>query len=214
MEVWACQRIMRVLGGRSTFLPSTYQLEGAPKKQKSDVSFLELRSLFFPKSNKNFKSNSIWTVYMSSGGYIRKYWDFLEEKKDEPLIVDGVHETLDEIFGQLQCLPQSRADSTILHATDGLVCFLTNPLYYRIKSVSSTGHKTKMVGPQRPQVSNAELLKRLNPGNPMSRKRKRVLKKTLSSKKKNFRLPPKKQQKLDTSSSSSSSSSSAASASQ
>jgi hypothetical protein len=222
MEVWACQRIMALLGGRSTFLPSTYELEGAPKKKNSDISFLELRSLFFPSSTKIFKSNTIWTGYMSSGGYIRKYWDFLEEKKDEPLILDGVNETLDEIFSELQCLPQSTADSTIWHATDGLVCFLTNPLYYRIKSVSSTGPKTQIVGPQRPQVSTAELQKRLNPGNPTSRRRKRAIRGTRSSKSKNFRQPPTKRRKLgnrfergneSSSSSSSPSASSSASAS-
>jgi hypothetical protein len=199
MEVWACQKILALLGGKSTFFPSTYQLEGAPKKKNSDVSFIKLRSLFFPSSNKTFKSNTIWTGYTSSGAYIRKYWDFLEEKKDEPLILDGVHETLDEIFGELQCLPQSTVDSTLWHATEGLVCFLTNPLYYRIKSVSSIAPQTKIMGPQRPQVSAAELQKRLNPGNPTSRKRKRkrTIKKIRSIKSKNSRRPPKKRRKLD-----------------
>jgi hypothetical protein len=197
MEVWACQMILALLGGKSTFLPSTYQLEGAPKKKNSDISFRELRSLFFPSANKIFKSNTIWTGYLSSGGYIRKYWDFLEERKDEPLILDGVHEMLDEIFSELQCLPQSTADSTIWHATDGLVCFLTNPLYYKIKSVTSTGPKTQIVGPRRPQVSTAELQKRLNPGNPTCRKRKRAIKGTRSSKSKNCRQPPTRRQKLD-----------------
>jgi hypothetical protein len=128
-------------------LSSTYQLEGAPKKKNSDISFWELRSLFFPSANKIFKSNTIWTGYLSSGGYIRKYWDFLEERKDEPLILDGVHEMLDEIFSELQFFPQSTAASTIWHATDELVCFLTNPLYYKIKSVTSTGPKIQIVGP-------------------------------------------------------------------
>jgi hypothetical protein len=143
-----------------------YQLEGAPKKKEPNISFRELRSLFFPSLNKVFQPNTIWTSYMSSGGYIRKYWDFLEERKDEPLVLDGVYDMLDEIFSKLQCLPQSTADSTIWHATDGLVCFLTNPRYYRIKLVSSTRPKTQVVGPQRPQVSTAELQKQLNPGNP------------------------------------------------
>lgn len=197
MEVWACQMILALLGGKSIFLPSTYQLEGAPKKKNSDISFLKLRSLFFPSSNNTFRSKTIWTGYMSSGGYIRKYWDFLEERKDEPLLLDGVHETLDQIFSQLQCLPQSTADSTIWHATEGLVCFLTNPLYYRIKSVSSNQPKTQIFGPQRPQVSTAELQKRLNPGNPLSRKRKRPIKGIRSSKSKKFRQPPTKHQKLN-----------------
>jgi hypothetical protein len=197
MEVWACQVILALLGGKSTFLPSTHELEGAPKKKNSDISFLTLRSLFFPSPNKIFKLNTIWTSYMSPGGYIGKYWDFLKERKDEPSILDGVHQTLDKIFSELQCLPESTADSTMWHATDGLVCFLTNPLYYRIKSISSTRPKTQIVGPQRPQVSTAELQKRLNPGNPTFRRRKRPIKETRSSKSKKFRHPPTKRKKLD-----------------
>jgi hypothetical protein len=196
MEVWACQTILTLLGGKSTFLPSTYRLEGAPKRKSSDISFRELRSLFFPSPNKHFKSNAIWVGYTESGGYIRRYWDFLEEKKDVPHIIDAIHERLDEIFGQLQCLPQSTADSSIWHATDGLVCFLTNPLYYRIKLVSSMGRQTK-IGPQRPQVSAAELRKRLNPGSSIPRKRKKNTTKARPSKSRNYRRPPTKRQRMD-----------------
>jgi hypothetical protein len=196
MEVWACQKILALLGGRSTFLPSTYQLEGAPKKKISDVSFQELRSLFFPSPNKLFKSNTIWKSYTEPSGYIRRYWDVLEEKKDAPDIINAIHEMLDEIFGQLQCLPQSTADSSIWHATDGLVCFVTNPSYYRVKSISSMGRQTT-IGPQRPQVSAAELRKRLNPGISIPRKRKRNLTKIRSSKSRNYREQPTKRQKSD-----------------
>ena len=169
MEVWACQNIIALLGGRSTFLPSTYQIEGAPKRKNSDASFQELRSLFFPSPTKHFKPNTIWLGYMEPSGYIRRYWDVLEEKKDVPDIIDAIHKRLDEIFGQLQCLPQRADDSSIWHATDGLVCFLTNPFYYRVKSVSSMGRQIT-IGPQRPQVSTAELQKRLNPGISIPRK--------------------------------------------
>jgi hypothetical protein len=194
MEVWACQTILALLGGKSIFLPSTYQLEGAPKKKHSDVSFQELRSIFFPSPNKFFKSNAIWVGHTESGGYIRRYWDFIEEKKDAPQIIEAIHERLDEIFRQLQCLPQSTTDSSIWHATDGLVCFLTNPLYYRIKSISSLGHQSK-IGPQRPQISTAELRKRLNPGSSFLRKRKRDMTRTRSSKSRNYRQPPTKRQR-------------------
>jgi hypothetical protein len=196
MEVWACQKILALLGGKSTFLPSTYQLEGAPKKKNSDVSFQELRLLFFPSPNKNFKPNTIWEGYTEPSGYIRRYWEVLEAKKDVPDVIDGIHEMLDEIFGKLQCLPQSTGDSSIWHATDGLVCFVTNTSCYRIKSVSSMGRPTT-IGPQRPQVSTAELRKRLNPGISMPRKRKRDLTKTRSSKSRNYRQPPPKRQKMD-----------------
>jgi hypothetical protein len=189
MDIWACQKIIGLLGGKSTFLPSTFQLEGAPKKKNSDVSFRELRALFFPSQNKQheFKPNTLWAGYMEPSGYIGKYWEVFEEKKD---IIDAIQESLDEIFGQLQCLPQSTADSTgIWHATDGLVCFLTNPFYYRVKSINSMERQTK-IGPQRPQVSAAELRKRLNPGIIIPRKRKRKLTKTKTSKSKNYRPPP------------------------
>lgn len=196
MEVWTCQNILALLGGKSTFLPSTYQLEGVPlsKKKKTDVSFRDLRSLFFPIQNKQFKSNAIWVGYMASG-YIGRYWEVLEEKKDEPDIIDAIHECLDEMFGQLQCLPQSTADS-IWHATDGLVCFLTNPFYYRVKSINSMERQTK-IGPQRPQVSTVELRKRLNPGITIPRKRKKKIFKMPSKKLRNYRPPPAKKQRID-----------------
>jgi hypothetical protein len=195
MEVWACQNILAILGGKSTFLPSTHRLEGAPKKKNSDVSFLELRSLHFPSPNKYFKPNSIWIGFIEQRGYIGRYWEILEEKKDVPDVVDAIHESLDEIFGQLQCLPQS-TPASIWHATDGLVCFRTNPIYYRVESINSMGRQT-MIGPQRPQVSAAELRKRLNPGITIPRKRKRKEAKTRPGKSRNYRQPPKKQQKID-----------------
>jgi hypothetical protein len=194
MELWACQKILALLGGKSTFLPSTHGLEGAPKKKNSDVSFQELRLLFFPSKDKHFKPNTIWTGFTEPGGYIRRYWEVLEEKNDMPEVIDAIHESLDEIFGGLQCLPQCTADS-IWHATDGLVCFLTNPIYYRIESINSMGRQTT-IGPQRPQVSTAELRKRLNPGTTIPRKRKRNSKK-IPGKSRNYRQPPKKHQKME-----------------
>jgi hypothetical protein len=196
MKVWTCQNILALLGDKSTFFPSTYQLEGVPlvKKKNSDVSFQDLRSLFFPSQNKQFKPNAIWVGYMGSG-YIGRYWEVLKEKKDEPDIIDAIHKSLDEIFGRLQCIPQSTADS-IWHATDGSVCFLTNPVYYRVKSINSMERQTK-TGPQRPQVSTAELQKRLNPGITLPRKRKRKTIKMPSKKSRKYRPPPtKKQQTL------------------
>jgi hypothetical protein len=195
MEIWACGNILALLGGKSTFLPSTHQLEGAPKKKNPDVSFQELRSLFFPSPNKHFKASTIWVGFMESTGYVRRYWKLLEEKRDTPDIIDAIHQSLDEIFGQLQCLPQCLMDS-LWHATDGLVCFLANPIYYRVKSINSTGRQTAL-GPQRPQVSTAELRKRLNPGVTITRKRKRKFTKKPSGKSKNYRQPPKKQQKIE-----------------
>jgi hypothetical protein len=147
MEIWACQTTLQLLSGKSTFFPSTYQLEGAQKTKSSDVSFQELRLLFFPSPDKHFKSNTIWVGYMESGGYIRRYWDILVERKDEPHIIDAIHDRLDDIFCQLQCLPQSTTDSSIWHATKGLVCFLMNPCYYRIKLVGTMVPQAK-IGPQ------------------------------------------------------------------
>jgi hypothetical protein len=195
MEVWACQNILALLGGKSAFLPSTHGLEGAPKRKNSDISFQELRSFFFPNPNKHFKANTIWGGFIEPSGYVWRYWKVLEEKKDAPDIIEAIHESLDEIFGQLQCLPQCTKDS-LWHATQGLVCFLTNPIYYRVQSINSTGRQTA-VGPQRPQVSTAELRKRLNPGVTITRKRKRNFTKKHSGKSKNYRQPPKKQQKME-----------------
>jgi hypothetical protein len=200
MEVWACQKILSLLGGKSTFFPSTYELNGAPKKKNSDVSFKELRTLFFPSPNQHFKPNAIWAVYTEPSGYIWRYWEILEEKKDAPDVIDAIQESLDEIFGQLQCLPQSTSDG-IWHPKAGSVCFLTNPFYYRVKSINSMGRQTLMTGPQRPQVSIAELRKRLNPGITISRKRKinSTKTKTLagSSKSRKYRHPPKKKQRMN-----------------
>jgi hypothetical protein len=196
MEIWSCQKILALLGGKSTFFPSTYLLEGVPmaKKKNYDVSFQELRSLFFPLKNKQFKTNAIWEGLMEPRGYIGRYWEIFEEKKDVPDIIDAIHESLDEIFSQVQCLPQSTADS-IWHAKDGSVCFLTNPFYYRVKSINSSERQTKL-GPQRPQVSTAELRKRLNPGTTIPRKRKRKSTKMPSSKSRNYRPPPAKKQRV------------------
>ena len=196
MQVWTCQDILARLGGRCTFLPSTYGLEGAPKTKEFDVSFRALRSLFFPAPNKSLKANTIWEGYSEQNGYIWKYWEVLEACKGEPDKAHALHQGLDQIFEQLQCLPQSKVDSNLWHATQGSVCFLINPNYYRIKSISATA-KNSNLGPQRPQVSKAELRKRLNPYDSVSKKRKRNSNNKRSMKQKNYRKPPKKHPRID-----------------
>jgi len=46
METWTCQSILACLGGKCTFLPSTYGLEGTPKSKELDISFEALRQYF------------------------------------------------------------------------------------------------------------------------------------------------------------------------
>lgn len=196
MQVWTCQDILARLGGRCTFIPSTYGLEGAPKAKEFEVSFRALRSLFFPAPNHSFKANTIWEGYSEQNGYIWKYWEVLETYKDEPDKVHAVHQGLDQIFEQVQCLPQSKVDSNLWHATQGSVCFLINPCYYRIRAISTTA-KNSNLGPQRPQVSKAELRKRLNPYDSIAKKRKINSNNKRSMKQKNYRKPPKKRQRIE-----------------
>lgn len=200
MEVWTCQNIVARLCGKCLFLPSAYGLEGPLKSKGSDdLSFKALRPLFFPAPGQILKENTIWEGYSAENGYIGRYWEILEKFKDDGDTVDALHEGIDKVFEQLQCLPQSKANSNLWHATSGSVCFLTNPHYYRIKAVSTTARKLN-IGPQRPQVSAAELRKRLDPYNPASKKRSRSLnrpKKTTSIKHKKYRKPPKKRQRMD-----------------
>jgi hypothetical protein len=198
MEVWTCQNIVARLCGRCKFLPSNYGLEGAPTSKSSDLSFKALRPLFFPAPGQSFKEKTIWACYSEPSGYIGKYWEMLKDFEDDSNKVDALNEGIDQVFEQLQCLPQSKADSNLWHATGGSVCFLTNPRYYRITAVSSTARKLN-TGPQRPQVTVAELQKRLDPFNHASNKRKRSLnkKKITSIKQKNKRKPPKKRQRMD-----------------
>jgi hypothetical protein len=195
MEVWSCQNILTRLGGRCTFIPSIYGLEGAPKAKDLDISFEALRSLFFPTPNQSFKENTIWAGYSEQNGYIWRYWEVLEKFKNDPDKVHALHQGLDRIFKQLQCLPQSKANSNLWHATQGSVCFLINPCYYRIRGISTTA-KISNLGPQRPQVSKAELRKRLNPYDSIAKKRKRNSNNKRSIKQKNYRKPPKKRQRI------------------
>jgi len=197
MGVWTCQNIVACLAGRCLFLPSTQGLEGAPKSKESDLSFKSLRLLLFPAPGQSFKENTIWAAYSENKkGYIGKYWEILE--KDDEVEVDALHDGIDQVFEQLQCLPQVRADSNIWHATGGAVCFLTNPRYYQIEAVSTTARKAN-IGPQRPQVTVAELRNRLDPHFVAGKKRKKTTnrKKTTSIKRKNHRNPPKKRQKIN-----------------
>lgn len=198
MEVWTCQNIVARLCGKCQFLPSNYGLEGAPTPNGSDLSFKAIRPHFFPPPGKSIKEKTIWSCFCDSTGYIGKYWDILKHFEDDRDKVDALHDGIDQVFDQLQCLPQIKADSNLWHATGGSVCFLTNPSYYRIIAVSNTARKLN-IGPQRPQVSIAELQKRLNLYNPASNKRKRSLhqRKSTSLKQKNKRKPPKKRQRLD-----------------
>lgn len=197
MEVWTCQNILARLGEKSTFFPSTHGLEGAPETRDSDISFRALRSLFFPTQGQSFKANTLWAGYSDQNGFIGKYWEVLKKYRDAPEMVHALHQEMDQIFEQVQCLPQSKADSKIWHATQGSICFLINPRYYRIREVSTTVRATGLLGPQRPQVSVAELRKRLNPYHSTVKKRKRNLNKKRSVKQKNYRKPPKKRQRLD-----------------
>ena len=198
METWTCQSILARLGGKCTFLPSTYGLEGAPKSKELDISFEALRSLFFPDSDICFKANTIWSGYSEKSGYIGKYWEILETYKGDLDMVHAIQEGIDKIFQQLQCLPQSKANSNLWHATGGSVCLLTNPLHYRIKSISAS-IRILPIGPQRPQVSTAELKKRLDPNSSTSKKRKQGRNNKQSIQKKNHRPPPKKRQRIDVS---------------
>ena len=193
MEVWTCKNILARLGEKCTFFPSSHGLDGAPKTKESDVSFRAMRSLFFPIPDKSFKANTLWAGYSEQNGYIGKYWEVLEMYRDDPDRVHALHQEIDQIFEQVQCLPQSKADSTIWHASQGSVCFFINPCYYRIRAVSTTARKSHL-GPQRPQVSLAELQKRLDPYHSTAKKRKRNLKKKLSMKQKNHCKPPQKRQ--------------------
>jgi hypothetical protein len=193
MEVWTCQNILARLGGKCTFLPSTYGLEGAPKSKTSDLSSSALRLLFFPDPDQNFKANAIWVGYTEQNGYIRRYWDILEMYRDDPGVVN---DRIENVIAHVQCLPQSKADSNLWHAIGGSVCFLINPHYYRIRAVSTASRAVKL-GPQRPQVSKAELRTRLNPHNSTSKKRKRNSSNKQSIKKKNYRQPPKKRKRKD-----------------
>jgi hypothetical protein len=195
MEVWTCQNITARLGGKCIFYPSTYGIGGSSKSKDSDLSFKSLRPLFFPDPGQSIKEKTFWDGCSEKNGYIRRYWEILEDLKDES--INALHDGIDQVFEQLQCLPQSKANSNLWHATGGSVCFLANPHYYRIKAVSTTARNLTK-GPQRPQVGIAELRKRLDPYNPESKKRKRNLnkKKSTSVKHKKFRNPPKKRQKM------------------
>jgi hypothetical protein len=197
MEVWTCQNIVARLCGRCKFLPSNYGLDGAPNSKDSDLSFKALRLLFFPPPGYRFKEKTIWDCLSKTCGYIGRYWEILEGFRDDEHKIDVLHQGIDEVFEQLQCLPQSKVDSKLWNATGGSVCFLTNPLYYRVRAVSITARKLN-IGPQRPQVSAAELQKRLNPYHRTSSKRKRSLyRKKATANQKNFRKPPRKKQRME-----------------
>jgi hypothetical protein len=195
INVWTCQRVLQLLPNRSTFLPSTFGLEGAPKRKGQGVSFESLRVTFFPLQGATFKA-SIWKDYASGSGYIKTYWDYIENNKDEPDAIEELHSGLEEVFRHLQCLPQMQNDHSIIwHGSDGSVCFLTNSLYYRVKSISSR-ERAGQEGAQRPQVSSAELQRRLEPNRPANNQLKRRKLEERSRRSKDFREPPRKQRRI------------------
>jgi hypothetical protein len=166
METWTVSEIHSILGSDyCRFLPSSNGLQGKlPPNQKQQPSFSQRRTIFFPPSTDDIPENSIWHPYTQSPRYIFHYHQHLNNWKDDQEAIDQLHKGLDDIFGQLQCLPLSVLDNNkklIWCATSGKINFISNSKFYRIQSVGSGAGQPRSQVPKRPQASKGVLQKRL-----------------------------------------------------
>jgi hypothetical protein len=161
MRTWTPERIEQILGkDRCHFLPSTHGLTGKYPKNTHSKSFTDMRTIFFPGLDVNIRKDSIWDAYTRPGTYIHIYHGYLEHWSDDD--IQMLHDYLDSIFSNLQCLPPSKAPDTsgtmIWSAVGGKIQFVTNSSFYRIKEV---GGKARDLGPVRPQTSLRQLEARI-----------------------------------------------------
>jgi hypothetical protein len=164
METWTISSIHSILGPTlCRFLPSSNGLQGKlPPNQHHQLSFRQRRTLYFPDPATEINNNSIWHPYTEKSGYIFTYHQYLREWANEDVI--RLHNNLDNIFHQLQCLPLTlvhNKNKSIWSATSGKVNFITNSKFYPIREVGKgvTQHHSKVA--KRPQVSRVVLQKRL-----------------------------------------------------
>ena len=163
MQTWTPQRIEQILGkDLCQFLALTQGLRGKYPKSTQSKSFLEMRSIFFPGPEVPLQKRSLWNAYARDGAYIQMYHDYLRRSSEEE--AEKLHNDLDGIFSNLQCLPPSKppnkSGTVIWSATGGKVQFITNPLFYRVEEICGK-MKEKKTGPVRPQTSLRQLEARL-----------------------------------------------------
>ena len=137
--------------------PPTGLASGLMGDLDTQAFFRDQRSLFFPTPSKVM--GSIWQTYMEHEGYISKYHQFLKKGWIPQKDIEDLHEALDQIFSQLQCLPWSNSQS-IWTAWKGEVIFTTNPSYYKVKTINRTSNAGH--GPKQPQMGKKTLQEALH----------------------------------------------------
>lgn len=163
MQTWTPQRIGQILGkDLCQFLASTHGLRGKYPKNIQSKSFVEMRNIFFPGPDVPLQHHSLWKAYSLDGAYIQMYHDYLRRSSEEE--AEKLHDDLDSIFSNLQCLPPSKppnkSGTVIWSAIGGKVQFITNPSFYRVKEICGK-MKDKKMGPVRPQTSLRQLEARI-----------------------------------------------------
>jgi hypothetical protein len=163
MRTWTPQRIQQILGkDLCQFLASTHGLRGKYPKNIQSKSFVEMRNIFFPGPDVPLQKRSLWKAYAHDGAYIQMYHDYLGRSSEDE--TEKLHEDLDDIFSNLQCLPPSKppnkSGTVIWSAVGGKVQFATNPSFYRVEEICGKT-KDKKTGPVRPQTSLRQLEARI-----------------------------------------------------
>lgn len=126
MSMWSLDSFIQ------TLIPDTYQfmannagLSGVMAGNRH-TSFIDRRRQFFLHTG----TASPWDAF--DRGYLKQYRIILRDRDNQE--VDKLHKRLDELFDNIQCLPDSNA-RVLWRQQDGLIVIQTNPKYYRLKTI-------------------------------------------------------------------------------
>lgn len=131
---------------------------------KRELSFVERRQIFFPIGEEWRPSRqSVW-FELHQDGWLGELQEYLDEHPDDS---GGLARSLDEVFSNLQCLPQStrplgiNARGVIWSTDAGMaVKVVANGSYYRMTNISTLRTKTQTIKP-RVKASRQDIKSRL-----------------------------------------------------
>ena len=210
MEFWSAEGILNRLKAVS-FSINRSGIKGAVRGGQEAKSFRKRMKIYFPDDDGILPPRgSKWVPFFAEVvGYIRSYHSklrTLNDEEDRERLTDG----LEDIFGHLQCLPDSEQFTTTKEgrvwgraAGEDAIGVLVNAEHLKFRAIGKT--KEVKDGPRRTHVtrSNKEVLSELfkqhgllEESEQLARRRWRTHRKRVMEKKsgisKNKRVPPKK----------------------
>ena len=210
MEFWSAEGILNRLKAVS-FSINRSGIKGAVRGGQEAKSFRKRTKIYFPDDDGILPPRgSKWVPFFAEVvGYIQSYHSklrTLNDEEDRERITDG----LEDIFGHLQCLPDSEQFTTTKEgrvwgraAGEDAIGVLVNAEHLKFRAIGKT--KEVKDGPRRTHVtrSNKEVLSELfkqhgllEESEQLARRRWRTHRKRVMEKKsgisKNKRVPPKK----------------------